>query len=211
MVNSSIDTAAALKYFKSSDRTMYRMLNQSLSTKKPLQLPMAKQPSQYFASIVSSIIGQQISTKAASAVRQRVTVLLGSITPESVNKVDFEILKACGLSEQKTRYIKRNAEVWHEIPFGNFVHLPDEAVIVELTKLHGVGRWTAEMFMIFSLARPDVFSFGDLGLMQSLYQTYNYKPHFVRKIDTTVQNWSPHRTLASLALWHARDNGPELL
>jgi DNA-3-methyladenine glycosylase II len=67
------------------------------------------------------------------------------------------------------------------------------------------------MFPIFTMGRPDVFSRGDLGLMQSLYRTYNYKPHYVRKVHTTIADWSPHRTLAALALWHSLDNGPVLL
>lgn len=207
----TIDTAAALKYFKSTDSVMYEILRAALTSSTPLTIPTAKKPTKYFETLTSSIISQQISTQAAEVVRQRVLAATKKLTPESISEIPFSDLKACGLSKQKTQYIKKNAELWHEIPFGNFVHLSDEAVITELTKLHGVGRWTAEMFLIFSLARPDVFSFGDLGLMQSLYQTYNYKPHYVRKIDTTVQNWSPHRTLASLALWYARDNGPVLL
>lgn len=211
MANISIDTALAVKYFKSADQNMHKMLLGALSAESPLQLPVAKPTSEYFSTIVTSIISQQISTQAATAVRLRALERLRSFSPETVKEIGFAELKACGLSEQKTRYIKQNAEIWHEIPVENFVHLSDEAIIAELTKLHGVGRWTAEMFLIFSMARPDVFSQGDLGLMQSLYQSYNYKPHFVRKIDTTVQSWSPHRTLAALTLWHVRDNGPVLL
>ena len=88
--------------------------------------------------------------------------------------------------------------------------MTDEEIISELTKLYGIGRWTAEMFLMFSLARPDVFSYGDLGLMQSLYKKYQYIPHYNRKIANTVDSWSPHRTIASLTLWHTKDNLPTI-
>ena len=208
MINSSIDTAAALKYFKQADGVMHQLLTNAFKSNRSLRIPTPKKPDEHFTSLMNAIIGQQISTKAAASVRKNVTNFLGRLTPENVQNADFDELKACGLSNQKTKYLKHNAEVWHEIPYGNFVHLPNEAVITELIKLYGVGRWTAEMFLIFSLARADVFSYGDLGLMKSLLQQYNYKPHHVRKIRTTVERWSPHQTLASLALWHALDNEP---
>jgi DNA-3-methyladenine glycosylase II len=206
----SIDTITALQYFSENDPVMADLLSSSLTGERPMTLPKRKPKSQYFASIVSSIVGQQISVKAAAAVRGRVVEKLGTITPDTVVEVDFWELKNCGLSEKKTRYIKQNAELWHKIPISDFVLMEDEEIITELTKLYGIGRWTAEMFMMFSLARPDVFSYGDYGLMKSLYKHYNYKPHYVRKIANTVDCWSPHRTLASLALWHQLDNAPTL-
>lgn len=210
-MNSYIDTIVAHKYFTAHDLTMSKLVERALKAPQPIAIPTPKQPQDYFASIASSIISQQISTKAATAVKSRVVAFLGALTPEHVTKVDFNELKSCGLSTQKTKYLKHNAAIWHEIPVGNFVHMTDEAVITELTKLYGVGRWTAEMFLMFSLARPDVFSYGDLGLMQSLYRNYSYYPHYTRKIRETVTNWAPHRTIASLALWHTIDNGPVLL
>lgn len=209
MTTSSIDTTAALQYFKTCDAVMHQLLTEALQSDHPLTLPTPKPPAEYFGSLLTSIISQQISVAAARAIKTRVAQQLGSLTPAAVQAIDFEQLKSCGLSTQKTIYLKRNAEIWHEIPFADFEHLPDEAIITELTKLYGIGRWTAEMFLMFSLARPDVFSFGDLGLMQSLQQHYNYKPHYVRKIRTTVQNWSPHRTVAALVLWHRKDTPTE--
>jgi DNA-3-methyladenine glycosylase II len=196
---------AAIKYFEQVDPTMAQLLQISLAHKESLALPSPKPTNEYFGSIASSIISQQISTHAARAVKGRVLELLGTITPDTVLAVPFAELKACGLSEKKTTYIKHNAELWHEIPYGDFVHMDDEAVIHELTKLYGIGRWTAEMFLMFSLARPDVFSYGDLGLMQSLYHNYSYRPHYKKKIRETVERWSPYRTIASLTLWHTKD------
>jgi len=208
MLSVPIDTDSALKYFKKNDALMHDLLQSSQNSTNPITIPQPLPKSKYFNSIVKSIVSQQISVKAARSIYSRVEEVLVKVNTESVIEIDFEELKACGLSAQKTNYIKKSAKLWHEIPVGNFVHLDNEAIITELTKLPGIGRWTAEMFLMFSLARPDVFSFGDLGLMQSLYRNYNYKPHYVRKIRTTVQDWSPHRTLASLALWHQKDNSP---
>ncbi len=202
----STNTKLALKHFKTADPLMARLLETALRSAEPLNLPTPKAPSKYFASVASSIISQQISTAAARSIKSRVVTLLGELSPESVLAADFTELKSCGLSEKKTQYLKHNAEVWHEIPYGGFVHMSDEEIIKELTRLYGIGRWTAEMFLMFSLARPDVFSYGDLGLMQSLYTHYNLKPHFNRKIKSTVDSWSPHKTIASLTLWHTRDN-----
>jgi DNA-3-methyladenine glycosylase II len=206
-----IDTTVALDCFKRDDAVMAGLLEQALAAEHPVAIPRPKPEDEYFGTIVTSIISQQISTKAADAVRSRVLALVGEFTPETVEDVDFDELKACGLSRQKTKYLKHNAEVWHTIPISDFKTMTDEAVIHELTRLYGIGRWTAEMFLMFSLARPDVFSYGDLGLMNSLYKHYGYKPHYVRKIAATVENWSPHRTTAALALWHKIDNGPVLL
>jgi 3-methyladenine DNA glycosylase/8-oxoguanine DNA glycosylase len=207
----TINTTEALQYFKKHDPVMADLLQTALTAERPIAIPQEKSVTEYFSSIVSSIISQQISTKAADSVRGRTLDYLGEFTPKAVIKADFDTLKACGLSNQKTKYIKHNAEIWHTIPTQNFTTMTDEEIISELTKLYGIGRWTVEMFLMFSMARPDVFSYGDLGLMKSLYQHYNYKPHYTRKIQTTVDAWSPHRTTASLALWHTIDNGPVLL
>lgn len=204
----TLNTQAALNHFAQHDPIMRRLLKNALDSANPITIPFPKKSPEYFGSIISSIVGQQISVHAARAIRTRVETALGKMTPEAVIAINFDDLKSCGLSEKKTQYIKQNAELWHEIPYRNFVHMDDEEIITELTKLYGIGRWTAEMFLLFSLARPNIFSYGDLGLMQSLYHNYNYRPHYVRKVESTVQSWSPHQSLASLALWHQKDTPP---
>ncbi len=201
-----LDAKAALKHFKQHDEVMARLLEAALQGDVPLNLPTPKEPQEYFGSIASSIISQQISVAAARSIKSRVVDLLGVITPESVTAADFLELKSCGLSEKKTQYLKHNAEAWSEIPIDDFLTMDDEDIIKELIKLYGIGRWTAEMFLMFSMARPNVYSYGDLGLTQSLYKNYNYKPHYNRKIESTVNSWSPHKTIASLTLWHTKDN-----
>lgn len=206
-----IDTDAAQAHFTVHDPIMADLLRRSLTAEHPIAIPQPKAPEQYFHSIVTSIISQQISTKAAALIRARVETVLERVTPERVLATDPEALRAAGLSGQKVRYITTNAATWESLPYREFPTLPDAAVIDHLTQLYGIGRWTAEMFLMFSLARPDVFSYGDLGLMQSLYRNYQYYPHYRRKIASTVDAWAPHRTAASLALWHTVDNGPVLL
>ena len=206
-----MDTQTALKYFKTADPKMAKLLKSALTSKSPLELPTPKPPKEFFKTITKSIVSQQISTKAAAAVYARFEYTVGKVSPKNVLKVSPEALRASGLSGQKAKYILHNAKVWPTVPIKKFKNMSDEEVIDELTKLYGIGRWTAEMFLMFSLARPDVFSYGDLGLMQSLYQNYEYKPHWKRKIEATVDAWSPHKTLASLTLWYHKDNGPMIL
>lgn len=206
-----IDLKAAKVHFKETDETMHQLLENALTAERPIMAPTPRPEHEYFSNIVRSIVSQQISTAAAAAVNRRIAELLGDITPKRVLAVDFDTLKACGLSAKKTEYIRHNAEIWHDIPTQHFGDMDDDEVIKELTKLFGIGRWTAEMFLIFSLARADVFSYGDLGLMKSLYKNYQFKPHHVRKVADTVEGWSPHQTVASLTLWHQLDNGPVIL
>ncbi len=206
----TIDTKAALAHFKKHDPVMAALLMRALSASEPMVLPVPKSSDEYFTSITRSIVGQQISVKAAASVYARLEATVGTVTPKHVLNTTEEKLRAAGLSGQKTKYILHNAAIWHEVPVKSFPHMTDEEVIVELTKLYGIGRWTAEMFLMFSLARPDVFSFGDLGLMQGLFQSYGFKKHWRRKIVSTVEAWAPHRTIAALTLWHQKDNGPLL-
>ena len=200
-----LDVKAALKHFKQTDPIMAALLEASLQGAQPLSLPTPRPPAAYFASIVSSIISQQISLAAAATIKGRVTAYLGKITPASVLAAEFDTLKACGLSQKKTEYLKHNAEVWPTLPIKKFSAMDDEAVIADLTKLYGIGRWTAEMFLMFSLARPNVFSYGDLALMNALYTHYPIKPHYTKRIKNTVEAWSPHKTIASLTLWKSKD------
>jgi|AntRauTorckE6833_2_1112554.scaffolds.fasta_scaffold04435_4 DNA-3-methyladenine glycosylase II len=202
-----INTADALKYFKTNDQKMHYLLSSALNSSMPLTTPDPHPPKQYFQSIVDAIVGQQISVSAANAIRGRVHALLDqSVTPEHTLQVSPSDLRACGLSNRKVEYLQSNARIWHTLPIDDFTSLTDEEIITALISLRGVGRWTAEMFLLFSIARPDIFSYGDLGLMQGLRQLYGYHPHYTRKIRHTVENWSPHRSLASLALWHQRDS-----
>ena len=203
-----IDTHSALKHFKVHDPHMAHLLHNALDASNPITLPKAKPESQWFSSIVSSITSQQISTKAAASIFGRLKATLGEITPEAVINTPRTEVRSCGLSDRKTDYIYHNANAWKTLPTNSFQEMSDEDIIIEMTKLYGIGRWTVEMFLMSTLARPDVFSYGDLGLMQGMFQNYPLKPHWNRKIEALVNSWSPHKTLSSLTLWYYKDGGP---
>lgn len=156
-----------------------------------------------FAALVSSIVGQQISTKAADTVRQRLEVLIQEITPERILSFSDEELQSVGMSYRKVTYIKNSAEkiVSGEIAIERLHGWSDEEVKKELTKLKGVGEWTAEMLMIFSMQRRNVLSFDDLGIQRGLRMLYHHRritPELFRKYH---RRYTPVASVASLYLW----------
>lgn len=126
-----------------------------------------------FFTLIRSIIGQQISVKAASTVWSRFTKKVGEITPKNILSVDFEDLRSCGLTQKKTEYVIGISESWHEYSLFDWNKMDDEEVIEKLIKLRGVGKWTAEMILIFTLLRPDVFPIGDIGMIRGIEKSYN--------------------------------------
>ncbi|MFM2374295.1 MAG: hypothetical protein RLZZ234_290, partial [Candidatus Parcubacteria bacterium] len=138
---------------------------------------------------------------------------VGAITPSNLKGRTPDELREFGLSRQKAGYIIKSAAIWETLPTQKFSAMTNEEVIAELTKLHGIGRWTAEMFIMFTLARPDVFSMGDWGLMMAIKQQYKLdigKKSHKKKIEKLTETWSPHRTLAALVLWHSKDARPSV-
>ena len=163
----------------------------------------------YFAELVGQIIGQQLSVKAAATIRQRVIDLMGGrVVPQSVLAISDEEYRAAGMSNSKTRYIKNiaTAVVERTLELDNLQNMSDEEVITQLTQIKGIGRWTAEMFLMFSLGRPDVFSVGDLGLKNAVKRLYGVVTE--PEILEVAKKWSPHRSKASLYLWRYLDNAP---
>jgi DNA-3-methyladenine glycosylase II len=206
----SFDTKKAHAHFKKVDPTMAALLKKALGNKAtPLTIPKGRTSAKYFEAIVGSIVSQQISVKAADSVWKKLKKGVGKIVPENFVHKTPEELRAFGLSRQKASYIIKSAEIWETLPTKQFARMSNEEVIQELTKLHGIGTWTAEMFIMFTLARPDVFSMGDWGLMMSVKQHYKLDPTkktHKKKIEQLSATWSPHRTLAALVLWHTKDN-----
>jgi DNA-3-methyladenine glycosylase II len=119
-------------------------------------------------------------------------------------------LRAVGLSYAKAKYVKSVCEhaLSGDVDFEGMRNLPDEEIIAELIKIKGVGRWTAEMFIMFSLNRPDVFSLGDLGLRNAVAKLYNVDRDDLAAIEKISQKWKPYRSLASRYLWKSLDNAP---
>lgn len=160
----------------------------------------------YFLDLVESIISQQLSMKAADTIwgRFKKAFKTDKITPVAVLQIDKEELRACGISYQKISYIKDLAKHVEEsgLVFEQFEIMTDEEIITELVKVRGIGRWTAEMFLMFSMGRQDVFSYGDLGIRKAIQRLYNFKKEPTQKqAEKIASRWRPYRTLACRYLW----------
>ena len=164
-----------------------------------------------FTTLARSIVGQQVTVKAAEAAWTRLRTLCPKLTPAQVLKAGPEALGACGLSKRKTEYIldladhfkarRVHADLWSE--------MDDEAVIAELVQIRGITRWTAEMFLIFNLLRPNVLPLDDAGLIQGISQNY-FSGEPVSRSDAreVAANWEPWRTVATWYLWRSLDPNP---
>jgi DNA-3-methyladenine glycosylase II len=166
-----------------------------------------------YQALARAIVGQQLSTKAAASIWGRVTELFGEHTPSPVQllEVDGQDLRDAGLSWSKVGFLKDLAERVEDgrLDLDRLGELSDEDVVAELTEIKGVGSWTAEMFLIFHLGRPDVVSMGDLGIRRAVQLAYGLDelpgPSEMKRIS---EPWRPHRTLACLYLWRSLHNVP---
>lgn len=156
-----------------------------------------------FVALVSSIVGQQISSKAADTVWNRLCNLLGSITPGHIDKADLVEMQSCGMTMRKAGYIKgiADAALSGEVDFNSLHLLTDEEIITKLTSLHGVGVWTVEMLLIFSLCRPDVVSYKDLAIRRGMLNLYGGKELTKEKFERYRKRYTPYGSVASLYLW----------
>ncbi len=162
-----------------------------------------------FFTLIRSIIGQQISVKAASTVWSRFTNKVGDITPNNILCIDFENLRSCGLSQKKTEYVIGISESWNEYSSFDWNKMNDEEVIEKLIKLRGVGKWTAEMILIFTLLRPDVFPIGDIGMIRGIEKSYNSGVKMsTDELYALSEKWKPWRTVACCYMWRTVDPEP---
>lgn len=167
--------------------------------------------SDLFLALVRSINGQQLSVKAAASIFGRLKELLDDdISPEKILSATDEQLRSCGISYSKIKYMKgiATAVSAKQIDLEYIKTLSDEDVIAELTKLHGIGRWSAEMLLIFSLRRPDVFSLGDLGLKEAVKRLYGVEREDLKAIEAIADQWRPYRSYACRYLWLSLKNTP---
>jgi DNA-3-methyladenine glycosylase II len=164
-----------------------------------------------FATLARSVIGQQISVKAADAVWGRFVSCVGQVTPRSVSSVQAAELAACGLSRRKVEYLADLAGHFASgrVDPGRWADLGDEAVIAQLTDVRGIGRWTAEMFLIFNLLRPDVLPVDDLGLQKAVALHYCQGERPQRDdLLRLAERWRPWRSVATWYLWRSLDPLP---
>jgi DNA-3-methyladenine glycosylase II len=164
-----------------------------------------------FLTLARAIVGQQISVKAAQSVWDRVVACVGEVTPQSVLAKQRTVLRACGLSDRKTEYIADLAQHFADgsIHVHKWPQMSDEQIIAELVQVRGIGRWTAEMFLIFNLLRPDVFPLDDLGLQKGIRVSYFAN----RKVALSTmrrlgERWRPWRSVATWYLWRSLDPLP---
>lgn len=154
-----------------------------------------------FGALVKNIVGQQISSLAQRTVCARLLELLGKITPETIQNADVNDIQKCGMSLRKAEYIKAVGEKAREIDFGALVEMSDEELIKTLTSIRGVGVWTAEMILIFSLGRKNVLSFGDLAIKRGMCKLYGYGSIDKKTFEEYREKYSPYGSIASLYLW----------
>jgi DNA-3-methyladenine glycosylase II len=166
-----------------------------------------------FIALVHAIVSQQLSTKAAATIARRFDALFdGKPNPSAVARVQDEQLRAVGLSSQKVRYIRDLCARIDDgsLPVETLNDLPDEDVIQSLTRVKGIGRWTAEMFLMFRLHRPDVLPVDDLGILKAVQRAYGLRkmprPERLNKIG---EPWRPYRSVACWYLWASLGNKPD--
>jgi DNA-3-methyladenine glycosylase II len=164
-----------------------------------------------FLTLARAICGQQISVKAAQSVWDRMVACVGEVTPQNVLSKPRPQLRACGLSDRKTEYIADLAQHFADgsIHVHRWPQMTDEEIIEELVEVRGIGRWTAEMFLIFNLLRPDVFPLDDLGLQKGIRVSY-FKGRKVSlaRMRKLGESWRPWRSVATWYLWRSLDPVP---
>jgi len=162
-----------------------------------------------FTALISSIVHQQISNKAAATVWSRVVGRFGPFLQESLNQAPVENIQQCGMSLRKAGYIKSiaRAVVSGELILPELIQLPDQEVIRKLSGLPGVGVWTAEMLMIFSMQRPDIVSWHDLAIRRGMMNLYGLSEMKRSQFDGYRQSYSPYGSVASLYLWQISKEG----
>jgi DNA-3-methyladenine glycosylase II len=164
-----------------------------------------------FTTLARSIVGQQISVKAAQSVWDKLAARLETVTPDAVARARKPTLRNCGLSGQKADYLKDLARKFLDgkLDPGRWTALEDEPLIVELTRVKGIGRWTAEMFLMFHLARPDVLPVADLGLQRAMRLHYNRgRALSVARMHKIGAVWAPWRSVATWYMWRSLDPIP---
>ena len=164
-----------------------------------------------FMTLARAIVGQQISVKAAQSVWDRVIACVGETTPQGILSRPRSELRACGLSDRKVEYIADLARRFADghVHVHRWPAMSDEEIIADLVQVRGIGRWTAEMFLIFNLLRPDVFPLDDLGLQKAIRLAYfRNRKVSVKTMLRLGAGWQPWRSVATWYLWRSLDPLP---
>lgn len=188
------------KHFESVDPTLFSVIDHI----EPFELVKYKD---YFTCICREIIGQQLSGAVADTIYNRFLKLFSrTVTPENVLSLSDEKIRKIGTSWSKVAYLKDLAQKIRsgELNLKTIATRSDDEVIRELSKVKGIGPWTAEMFLMFTLGREDVFSYGDLGLRRAMQKLYKFKKEpTIKQMEKIVIKWKPYRTYAARILWQS--------
>jgi DNA-3-methyladenine glycosylase II len=211
----SIVSAAARRQLAGADPAMSALIERlgKIDLETRLRRRSEERPPDAYGALLRAIVGQQLSTKAARTIYLRVCAIFGDSTPSPEQLLDASEadLRGAGLSGRKVEYIRDLAAhvLSGELELDRLDRLSDERVVEELIAVRGLGQWTAEMFLIFHLERPDVLSGGDLGIRKAIQVEYGLdempSPQRVLEIG---EPWRPHRSLASLYLWESLASVP---
>jgi DNA-3-methyladenine glycosylase II len=205
-------TPDAVAHLRASDPIMRELIDEVGAD--GLGDPRRGRPDDRYGALVRAIVGQQLSTTAARAIYARLTGRYGGRTPTPVEVLEDdpdELRAAAGLSRAKVAFLRSLAEhvLDGSLELDRMDELPDEQVTAELVAIKGLGPWTADLFLMFTLQRPDVLPVGDLGIRRAIMQRYGLDtlptPSEAERIG---EPWRPHRTLASLFLWRSLRNTP---
>lgn len=163
----------------------------------------------HFINLTRNIISQQLALRAAQTIYTRFIELTGrNVSPHIVLELPEQSMRDVGLSWAKVKYVKDLAQktISGEINLVNLENLSNDEVVTELTKVKGIGKWTAEMFLLFTLGREDIFSYGDLGLRKGFEKLYKIENPSNDDIRLVVEKWAPYQSYGSISLWHFLDN-----
>jgi DNA-3-methyladenine glycosylase II len=206
------DAAAALPHLRAADPVLARLLDASEGP--VLEPDPSRDHADHYAALVRAIVGQQLSTTVARVIYGRLLERFGGRppTPEEILADDPEELRAAaGLSRAKTTFLRSLAEhvVSGELDLEHVSTLPDDELIRELTAVKGIGEWSAHMFLMFQLRRPDVLAVGDLGVRRATQRAYALDDlPSAAALTALAEPWRPYRTTACRVLWWSLDNAP---
>ena len=191
----------AKKILRNNDPVLSKIISATPSNQ---YLTINKKP---FETLANAIIGQQISVMAAASILRKLNNKIPSISAKNINKLHHMTLKSCGLSRQKILYLKILSNMCTCEPtfFNDLKHLSDNDIIDELTKLKGIGEWTAQMYLIFQLNRQDVVPMLDIGFINSFKKIYKIDDVKSKKSEQILQSWKPYSTVAVWYIWRVID------
>ncbi len=187
---------AELDYLRARDEALGRAIDRLGVIERPVMRDL-------FAALVHSVVAQQISGAAAATIWSRMLARFGAVTPQIIQAAAVEDIQQCGVSMRKATYIKGIGEAvaGGSLDLAALPDLPDDEVIARLSSLRGIGVWTAEMVLIFAMQRPDVVSWGDLGIRRGMMRLYGHPTLDRPTFERYRQRYSPYGSTASLYLW----------